>query len=142
MIAILTGNTHTISLYLDGVFTGKANHSLSVVKDQHEIQAIQVEDSSVSDVGFLSSSSDGVRTNKLWRCTNVYHDGWFLPSYNDTSWPRPYVFNSNSDKRFIAPDAKVIGYLLTKSNKIYCRRNTTIRNTTIGKGNFSHHIPE
>ena len=27
---------------------------------------------------------------------------------------------------FIAPDAKWIGYLLAKSNKIFCRRKTTV----------------
>ncbi|KAL9980686.1 hypothetical protein ACROYT_G009304 [Oculina patagonica] len=125
LIAILGDRTtHTIRLYLDGVLTGKANGSLTVVKEKHALQAIQVEDSSVNDVSFLASSSNGGRTNKLWRCTNVYHDGWFLPSYNDTSWPSPYLFSSNHANYFIAPEARWIGHV-TESNKVYCRRNIT-----------------
>ncbi|XP_078361488.1 uncharacterized protein LOC144645823 [Oculina patagonica] len=120
--------THTISLYLDGVFTEKAVGSMTIVKDQHNLQAVQVEDSPVTYVFFLASSSNGVRTNQLWKCTNVYHKGWFLPSYNDTSWNRPRVTFGNF--QFIAPDARWIGYL-TRSNKLFCRRNTL--NTTVGK---------
>ena len=83
-----------------------------------------MEDGRSIDVSFLASSSSGFRTDKWWRCTNVYHEGWFLPCYNDTSWPRSYV-SSNIEKYFIAPEAKWIGYV-GKSNKIYCRRYITI----------------
>ena len=114
----------TISLYLDGVFTARADDSLTVVKDWHELQAIHVEDPSIgADVYFLSSSSNGIRTDGTsWRCSNQYHEGWFLPNFTDHSWPRPYV--SDSDTFFIAPDAQWIAYLLAQSNKIFCRRST------------------
>ena len=125
MIAIYASHaSQTIRLYLDGVFTAEADDSLTVVKDQHKLQAIYVVDPSVDvDAFVLSSSSNGIRTDTSWRCSNQYHEGWFLPNYNDTSWPRPYV---DVDKtHFIAPDAKWIAYLLAKSNKIFCRRKTT-----------------
>lgn len=117
----------TISLYLDGVFTARANDSLTVVKDWHELQAIHVEDPSiVADVYFLSSSSNGIRTDGTsWRCSNQYHEGWFLPNFTDRSWPRPYVSVSNA-AFFIAPDAQWIAYLLAQSNKLFCRRSTSV----------------
>lgn len=117
----------TISLYLDGVFTARANDSLTVVKDWHELQAIHVEDPSiVADVYFLSSSSNGIRTDGTsWRCSNQYHEGWFLPNFTDRSWPRPYV-SVSSAAFFIAPDAQWIAYLLAQSNKLFCRRSTSV----------------
>ena len=131
MIAILGARpTHNITLYLDGVFIAKAVGSLTVIKHQHKLQAVQVEDGPLFDVTFLASSSNGVRTDGSWRCTNTYHDGWFLPSYNDTAWPSPYVFPSKPGNNFIAPDAKPIGYLLKPSNIIYCRGNATIGEKT------------
>ena len=137
MIAIyaLTEN-QTISLYLDGVFTARANDSLTVVKDQHERQAIHVEDPSAdAEVYFLSSSSNGARTDdRSWRCSNEYHEGWFLPNFSDTSWPRPRVGAGSTF--FISPDAKWIGYSLAKSNRIFCRWKTTE-----GKRIFVHGHP-
>ena len=127
MIAILASSqAQTISLYLDGVFTAKADHILTVVRDQHELQAIHVEDPSPGeDVYFLSSSSKGVRTDGTsWRCSNQYREGWFRPNFTDTSWPRPYVYAGVVQTLFIARDAKLIGYLLAKSNEVFCRRNT------------------
>ncbi|XP_078362112.1 uncharacterized protein LOC144646406 isoform X2 [Oculina patagonica] len=125
LISIL-GNEATleITLYLDGVFTTKAVGSLTLVKDQHDLQAVQVEDSSASDALFLASTSNGIITDERWRCTNVYHDGWFLPCYDDSLWPNAFVVYNNTGAHFIAPDAKWIGYV-TISNKIYCRRNST-----------------
>ena len=128
LIAIYASQeSQTISLYLDGVFTARADDSLTVVTDQHELQAIHVEDPSVdANVQFLSSSSNGIRTDdKSWRCSNQYHEGWFLPNFSDTSWPRPDDDYADGTY-FIAPDAKWIGYLLAKSNKIFCRRKTTV----------------
>ncbi|XP_078362114.1 uncharacterized protein LOC144646407 isoform X2 [Oculina patagonica] len=116
--------THIIRLYLDGVFIAEAVDILTILSDQHELQAVQVEDSSVIDVFFLASSSNGGRTNKWWRCTNVYHEGWFLPSYDDSSWPRVFILNNNTKFSYIAQDAMCIGHT-TESNKIYCRRNIT-----------------
>ena len=127
MIAICASQaSHTIRLYLDGVFTAEAYDSLTVVKDQHELQAIHVEDPSVDvDAFFLSSSSNGVRTDGTsWRCSNQYHEGWFLPNFSDISWPKPYA--DTQDTYFVAPDAKWIAYLLAKSNRIFCRRKTTV----------------
>ena len=137
MIAILAlGSTRTISLYLDGAFTAKADQSasLTVVKDQHELQAIHVEYPSVGKtVHFVSSSSNGVRTEGTsWRCSNEYHEGWFLPNFTDTSWPRPNVYAGVFNTHFIATDAKLIVYLLAKSNKVFCRRSTS------GKRNQVH----
>ena len=124
----------TIELYLDGVFTTKAVGSLTVVKEQHQLLAVQVEDKiAQEDVFFVASSSNGVRTNRSWKCTNKYHQGWFLPNFNDTSWPEPYADDDNTRVYFVAPDAKWIAYLLAKSNKIFCRRKTTV-----GK----HHPPD
>ncbi|XP_078361490.1 uncharacterized protein LOC144645827 [Oculina patagonica] len=112
LIAIRAGYyTNVIMLYLDGVFTARATGSLALVKDQHKLQAVQVEDNSFW-VGFMASSSNGVRTDKSWRCTDVYHEGWFLPSYNDTSWPRAYAIAG--DTYFIAPDAKWIRHSNTR----------------------------
>ena len=127
--------SQTISLYLDGVFTAKADLSLTVVKDQHELQAIHVEDSSVGAVVFfLSSSSNGVRTDGTsWRCSNQYHEGWFLPNFTDHSWPRPYATVSNTF--FIASDAQWIAYPLAQSNTIFCRRSTFV-----GKRDLVHTI--
>ena len=117
--------TQSIRLYLDGVFTAEANDALTLVKDQHKLQAVHVEDSAPSnDALFLSSSSNGIRTDESWKCTNVYHDGWFLPDYDDSFWPEAFVVGNNTRFHFIAPDAKWIGYVQF-SNKIYCRRNTT-----------------
>jgi len=118
------------------MFTAKADLSLTVIKDQHKLQAIHVEDSSVgADVYFLSSSSNGVRTDSTsWRCSNQYYEGWFLPNFTDSSWPRPYAPVGDYNMYFIAPDAKWIAYLLAKSNKVFCRRSTT------GKKNPLHTI--
>ncbi|KAJ7374036.1 hypothetical protein OS493_009366 [Desmophyllum pertusum] len=117
--------SHTISLYLDGVYTAKVSSILSLVRDQHKLQAVKVEDRSGSNVSFIASSSNGVRTDKWWRCTSQYHKGWFLPSYDDSSWSRAHVGNDNFTTPFIAPDAKWIGNVFP-AKKIYCRRNTTL----------------
>jgi len=112
-------------LYLDGIFTAETEHSLTVLKkDQHKLQAVQVEDGSAKDVFFLASSSNGIKTDEHWRCTNVFDDGWFLPNYTDISWPKAFVLDNNTRAYFIAPDAKWIGYE-RESNRIYCRRNLT-----------------
>ena len=134
MITILaTKSSQTIELYLDGVSTAKAVGSLTVVKDQHQLLAVHVEDKTVDgDVFFVASSGNGVRTNRSWKCTNKYQQGWFLPNFSDISWPKPYADDNNKVVYFVAPDAKWIAYL-AKSNKIFCRRNTTI-----GK----HHLPD
>ena len=126
MIAIFALPNQTISLYLDGAFTARADDSLTVVKDQHELQAIHVEDPSAdAEVYFLSSSSNGVRTNnKSWRCSNQYQEGWFLPNFSDTSWQRPGEITEST--YFIAPDARWIRYPLAKSNKIFCRGKITV----------------
>ena len=115
--------TDRISLYLDGVFTAKVYNTLTLIKHQYKLQAVQVEDRYHHYVSFLASSSNGVRTDESWRCTNVYYEGWFLPCYNDDSWPGVYVVKINTEYRFIAPDAKWIGYD-KNSKKIYCRRKT------------------
>ncbi|KAL9980681.1 hypothetical protein ACROYT_G009299 [Oculina patagonica] len=116
--------TYIFSLYLDGVFMARTLGSLTRrVKGQHQLQAVQVEDSSADYLSFLASSSNGIRTTKNWRCTNVFHDDWFLPSYDDSSWPRVFVSGDNNNCLFIAPDAKWIGYALI-SIKMYCRQNT------------------
>ena len=140
MIAIRALNSgQTVKLYLDGVFTAKGDLSLTVVKDQYELQAIHVEDPSVDvDVYFLSSSSNGVRTDGTsWRCSNQFQEGWFLPNFTDRSWPRPYAYSGAYNTFFMAPDAKWIAYLLAKSNKVFCRRNTSV-----GKRNLVHHLPD
>jgi len=112
-------------LYLDGIFTAEAEDSLTVLKKyQHKLQAVQVEDSLETDVLFVASSSNGIKTDEHWRCTDVADDGWFLPNYTDFSWLKPYFFDSNSHGYIIAPDAKWIGYERA-SNRIYCRRNLT-----------------
>jgi len=117
-----------VELYLDGVFTTKASGSLTVVKDQHQLLAVHVEDKIVesANVYFVASSSNGVRTNRSWKCTNKYHQGWFLPSFSDTSWPKPYADDNNKRVYYVAPDAKWIAYLLGNTNKIFCRRSTTV----------------
>ena len=116
-------------LYLDGVYRAYTPRGiLTIVRDQHKLQAVEVEDRSPDDVDvrFIASSSNGVRTDKWWRCTSQYHKGWFLPSYDDSSWSRAYVGNDNTKRyHFIAPDAKWIGNVFT-AKKIYCRRNTTL----------------
>ncbi len=120
MIAILASySTNIIRLYLDGVFAAIAMDSFAIVKVQHQLQAVQVEDSSRKFVGFMASSSNGFRTDKSWRCTDVYRDGWFLPSYNDTSWPTAHAVTIFT--YFIAPDAKWIGYAFPRK-RIFCRR--------------------
>lgn len=125
MISILGYHAnHTIRLYLDGIFTAEAADSLTVVKDKHKLQAVQVEEDSAEDVFFLASSSNGIKTDEQWRCTNVSDEGWFLPNYTDISWPIVYVLGSNNGYYFIVPDAKWIGYEVV-SNKIYCRRSLT-----------------
>ena len=128
MIAIRALNpSQAIRLYLDGVLTAEADLSLTVVKDQHKLQAIHVEDPSVDVIAFfLSSSSNGARTDGTsWRCSNQYHEGWFLPNFTDTSWPRPYAYEGASNKYFIAADAKWIAYMV-KSNKVFCRWSTSL----------------
>ncbi|KAL9980663.1 hypothetical protein ACROYT_G009275 [Oculina patagonica] len=122
LIAILPSYpTDLIRLYLDGVLIATAKGCLTVIKDQHELQAVQVEDDSPrSFVVFKASSSNGIRTDKSWRCTNVYHKGWFLPGYNDTLWPRPFVDVHVGYTLFIAPDAKWIGHVFN-SKRIFCR---------------------
>ncbi|KAL9980680.1 hypothetical protein ACROYT_G009297 [Oculina patagonica] len=117
--------TNVISLYLDGVLKAKVFDALTLVKGQHKLQAVQVEDSFQNYVSFLSSSSNGVKTDEWWRCSNVYYEGWFLPCYNDISWPRVTIVSKNTKFHFIAPDAKWITYN-NKSKKIYCRRKTTV----------------
>jgi len=111
-------------LYLDGVFTARAYDSLTVVKGQHELQAIHVEDPSAGEeVYFLSSSSNGARTDVTsWRCSSEYHEGWFLFNFSDTSWSKPHV--DGVYKYFIAPAAKWIGYP-EKYERIFCRWKTT-----------------
>ena len=128
MITILAARlSQTIELYLDGVFSAKAAGELTVVKAQHELLAVYVKDKSVdADVFFVASSSNGVGTDRSWKCTNKYHQDWFLPNFNDTSWPKPYVDDNNTAVYFAAPDARWIAYLLAKSNQIFCRRNTTV----------------
>ncbi|KAJ7380809.1 hypothetical protein OS493_007191 [Desmophyllum pertusum] len=116
-------STHIISLYLDGVFIAKAARKLTLIRDQHKLQAAQVEDRSANDVLFAASSSNGVRTDKWWRCTSQYHKGWFLPSYDDSSWSRAYVAGGTG-YHFIASDAKWIGNPFITKNT-YCRRNLT-----------------
>ncbi|KAL9980673.1 hypothetical protein ACROYT_G009286 [Oculina patagonica] len=112
-------DTNIIWLYLDGVLTTRAKGSLALLKDQHDFLAVQVEHSSKHYFVVMASSSNGVRTDESWRCTNVYHGGWFRPSYNDISWPRAY--SRTGDTYFVAPDAKWIRYI-TPSNKIFCRQ--------------------
>ena len=110
-----------------GFFTTKAVGTMTIVKDQHQLLAVHVEDEIVdADVFFVASSRNGIRTNRSWRCTNKYHQGWFLPNFNDTSWPIPHVDDDYKVVYFVAPDAKWIAYLRAKSNRIFCRRNITI----------------
>ena len=126
----------TIELYLDGVFTTKSVGSLTVVKDQHQLLAVHVEDKIGDDeVYFVASSSNGVRTNRSWKCTNKYHQGWFLPNFTDVSWPKPYADDFNKVVYFVAPDAKWIAYLLEESNKIFCRQNAAV-----GKHCLPHYL--
>ena len=135
MITILaTRSSQTIELYLDGVFSAGAVGDLTVVKDQHKLLAVHVEDKNVdNNVYFVASSSNGFRTNRSLKCTNKYHQGWFLPNFRDASWPKPYADDSNKVVYFAAPDAKWTTYLVTRSNNLFCRWNTTV-----GK----HHPPE
>ena len=126
MIAIYAAiEDQTISLYLDGVFTARTDDSLTVVKDQHELQAIHLEDPTAEvEAYFMSSSSNGIRTDGTsWRCSKEYHEGWFLLNFSDTSWSRPEVDDGVSTF-FMAPDAKWIGY--PDNIRIFCRRKTTV----------------
>jgi len=128
LITILaTRSSQTIELYLDGVFSAGAVGDLTVVKDQHKLLAVHVEDKNVdNNVYFVASSSNGFRTNRSLKCTNKYHQGWFLPNFRDASWPKPYADDSNKVVYFAAPDAKWIKYLVTRSNNLFCRWNTTV----------------
>lgn len=128
MITILaTRAGQAIELYLDGVFSSKAVGDLTVVKDQHEQLAVLVEDKIVDkNVYFVASSSNGFRTNTSLKCTNKYNQGWFLRNFSDTAWPEPYADDNNKVVYFVAPEAKWIAYLYEKSNKIFCRWNTTV----------------
>lgn len=133
MISILGSHpNNTIRLYLDGIFAAEAVDSLTILrKDRHKLQAVQVEDGSAEDVLFLASSTNGINSDKQWRCTNAFDEGWFLPNYTDISWPKVFVVANNTGDYFIAPEAKWIGYEVV-SNRIYCRRTLTT-----GKKNFN-----
>ena len=81
------------------------------------------------EVFFLASSSNGINTDEQWRCTNVFDDGWFLPNYTDSSWPKALVVGSNTLAYYIAQGVRWIKYkasrALSTSNKIFYRRNLT-----------------
>ena len=128
MITILTTRTsQAIELYVDGVFSAKAVGDLTVVKDQYELLAVLVEDKIVdNNVYFVASSSNGFRTNISLKCTNKFHQDWFLRNFTDTSWPKPYADDKNKVVYFVAPDAKWVAYIHESSNKIFCRWNTTL----------------
>ena len=107
------------------MLSGKAVGDLTVVRDQYELLAVNVEDEIVyNKVNFVASSSNGFRTNRSLKCTNKHQQGWILPNFNDTSWPNPYADDNNKEVHFVAPDAKWITYLPTTSNIIFCRWNT------------------
>ena len=128
MITILaTRASQAIELYLDGVFSTKAVGDLTVVKDQYELLAVLVEDKIVdNNVYFVASSSNGFRTNTSLKCTNKFHQDWFLRNFNDTSWSKPYADDKNKVVYFVAPDAKWVAYIHESSNKIFCRWDTTL----------------
>lgn len=116
--------TNVITLYLDGVFKAKVFMALTLLTDQHKLQAVQVEGTFETHAAFLASSSNGVKTDESWSCANVYHKGWFLSCYNDTAWPKAFVLGPDLRFHFIAQDAKWIEYD-KNSKRIYCRRRTT-----------------
>ncbi|ESO04906.1 hypothetical protein HELRODRAFT_171908 [Helobdella robusta] len=40
------------------------------------------------DGGFIASTADNyILTNKTWKCTMNYYDGWYKIGYNDSMWP-------------------------------------------------------
>ena len=115
----------SIKLYIDGALAAQTFGSLTVVTDQHDLQAVEVKERSKSDAVFLASSSNGVRSDSQWRCTDIFYDGWFFPSYDDSSWLRANVVTYKPGAPHLAPDAEWIGYI-SGSKKIFCRRNTTL----------------
>ncbi|KAL9980676.1 hypothetical protein ACROYT_G009289 [Oculina patagonica] len=122
--------THIIRLYLDGFFIARGVGSLTLLNGHHRLQAVQVDDSSTNvELLFMASSSNDVASDKWWRCSTDYHKDWFLPSFNDSSWPTANVAYNYTKAPFIAPDAEWVGYIFG-TNKTYCRRNTTLGTDT------------
>lgn len=95
-----------------------------------KVIAVKIVDNAVVG-GFLGSFSDGTVTDKSWKCTRTYYDGWNAPEYDDSAWPAAVDTRGQPDATWgaitgVASNAKWIwsgSYSTVGSSvTVYCRK--------------------
>ena len=77
--------------------------------------------------GILGSTSNGLLTNKTWKCNSDLYHGWTSPDFDDRDWPLAKVVGNHGDKPWetidgIAETAKWI-WANEDQDIVYCRLN-------------------
>ncbi|ESO04725.1 hypothetical protein HELRODRAFT_172400 [Helobdella robusta] len=78
--------------------------------------------------GFIASTPDDyILTNKTWKCTLEYYDGWYKIHYNDSLWPDAKLQSWDKDAKlltYFSPNAKwIIDSTDCKSCLFFCRKS-------------------
>ena len=77
--------------------------------------------------GILGSTSNGLLTNKTWKCSSDLYHGWTSPDFDDRDWPLAKVVGNHGDEPWetidgIAETAKWI-WANEDQDIVYCRLN-------------------
>ena len=130
-VGVLAG-IRNLTVFADGCFVGHNNGiywraaKWISFSSETKIIAVSVYNELEWPGGFLGVFSNGVVTDRSWKCleTNNPGNGWEQTSFNDDAWPQAYMSYNNSEIRAYGIPAST--YWIHPANnraiKFFCRR--------------------
>ncbi|ESO97219.1 hypothetical protein LOTGIDRAFT_239159 [Lottia gigantea] len=89
---------NNMKFYADGVLKASNNDwtvaSAVTIPDNTEVVAVYCKDLHVVG-GIKVALSNGIKTDKSWKCTTKYVPNWNKPGFDDSAWSVPTVPNFN-----------------------------------------------
>ena len=137
-------------IYIDGTEVGRTLHSGKIWSEQITANAKTIAiycHNEFRVAGLIASFSNGLTTDKTWRCSHDSVDDWYKENFDDSDWDRAYVIQANNgrgetwpkDEEF--PDnAKWIwgGNAMAEDASSYCRGKLS-ELTTFHLSLYTHH---
>ena len=131
VVGVLAGIEY-LKVFVDGCLVGHNNdiwHAATWISfpSETKIVAVSVYHETGSPSGFLGVFSNGVVTDRSWKCkrNNSPENGWEQTNFSDDAWPYAHVMSYNNSV------SKVIGIPSNthwirpahdRTNRFYCRR--------------------
>jgi len=142
-VGVLAG-MKDLTVFADGRLVGHNNGIWDVARlisfsSETKIIAVSVYNEPEYLTGFLGVFSNGVVTDRSWKCinTNSPGKGWEQTNFNDDAWPHAYMSYNNSVRRAYGIPSSIywINPVIDNAIRFFCRRRFSKeeRNSTNSK---------